>query len=333
MNKQRAILGQNNSQTSNSDSQIIISSAGTTHIGGSNNKENQDCFFLKKDLFGVLDGHGNNGGKMAITACKEFEKSSVEMTFTEMFKNAERKIKKLLPNTGKIPLKFGGTTASIIKIMKNGGCKLGHVGDSEVRYYDSEKNKSLLSEDHSVFNFNEFKRILSTPEPANFYFATSNKEQDNRRPIFVTNDNINWSLNPLGGYFYCNVNREWAGYVYTPKGEGLAVTRALGDFTMKKYGIISEPSIVNLLPPKIGSTRAIVMGSDGMWDVMHDSKIYDIVRHPEIIGNASMATRCIMESTIRETEKVNGNNGDNITVVVIYITIPEYRYIERSKSF
>ena len=84
-----------------------------------------------------------------------------------------------------------------------------------------------------------------------------------------------------------------------PKGEsysGLAMSRSLGDFKMKKYGVINEPSFVEYNLDEF--SKYIVLCSDGVWDFMDNENVMKIGnKHylnnnpngfcEEIIGNAA----------------------------------------------
>ena len=54
------------------------------------------------------------------------------------------------------------------------------------------------------------------------------------------------------------------------EGPGIAMTRTLGDLQAKKIGLISEPEIQHLELQRTEKIhdKFIVIGSDGVWDVM-----------------------------------------------------------------
>ena len=59
-------------------------------------------------------------------------------------------------------------------------------------------------------------------------------------------------------------------------GPGLALSRAFGDKAARKYGLISEPDIKNVRLTY--EADFIVVGSDGLFDVMKDTDISFWVR-------------------------------------------------------
>ena len=78
------------------------------------------------------------------------------------------------------------------------------------------------------------------------------------------------------------VIHEHGGYLGPPRvypmndeGPGLAVSRSLGDLILHNHGVISEPEITH---KEIDSEDVfIVIGSDGIWDVMNSSEVVGFV--------------------------------------------------------
>jgi len=75
-----------------------------------------------------------------------------------------------------------------------------------------------------------------------------------------------YSLRPVGPY------RVWQ----DEEGPGIAMTRTLGDFAAKKIGLISVPEIQHI--ELTINDSFIVIGSDGIWDVMKSSEAAGFVR-------------------------------------------------------
>ena len=94
----------------------------------------------------------------------------------------------------------------------------------------------------------------------------------------------------------------------SPKVNGrLAMTRSIGDFHLKPYGVISTPEIHRLkLDHKKDSF--IVLHTDGVSHVMSDKEITDVVRTcPDAEHAANILTSCAIQYV----------SEDNITAVVI----------------
>ena len=54
------------------------------------------------------------------------------------------------------------------------------------------------------------------------------------------------------------------------------MSRSIGDRIGKRLGIISEP-IVNKLENTFESNYFLILGSDGIWDVMENKEVMDFV--------------------------------------------------------
>ena len=297
---------------------MSISAFGSTHIGGASNRENQDTFFVRERIFGIFDGHGRAGRQVAEKARDVFQDAPLDASFPITFAQAEEAVRPLIPP---YTISGGGTTASVLYIDPiTSECHVAHVGDSEVRYYDTDVGAGVsLTADHSACSLEEFMRIRSTPDPGSFEFAA--RSPYGPRPVFVLRAGV-WDMNPMGGNMYCTVRSDWAAYLVSPDGERLAVTRALGDFHMKGCGVTSEPSVSVTEPPAQGTTRAIVMASDGLWDAMKYEEVRAVVRDPSVLGSSEAATTALMAAAAAANAKHFGASADNITALVVYLTLP-----------
>ncbi|RID63452.1 hypothetical protein BRARA_E02459 [Brassica rapa] len=114
----------------------------------------------------------------------------------------------------------------------------------------------------------------------------------------------------LGGYFEGE-------YIY---GE-LAVTRALGDWSLKRYSslggslspLISDPEIKQVVLTE--EDEFLIMGCDGVWDVMTSQ--YAVTFARQGLRRHGDPRRCAMELG-REAFRLN--SADNVTVLVICFT-------------
>jgi len=97
----------------------------------------------------------------------------------------------------------------------------------------------------------------------------------------------------------------WGPYVCLPSGDGLMVTRSLGDFEFERVGIIPEP-VVSTHPLRPGF---LVAACDGLWDVMTAEELPGLLRDTESAEEA--ANRIAHEALhVRRT-------GDNLTVLAV----------------
>lgn len=91
----------------------------------------------------------------------------------------------------------------------------------------------------------------------------------------------------------------------------LALSRALGDFNLKPNGLITKPSFFK---KEVSEGDFIVACSDGVWDVVSEDNICDIL-FDEINGVGNIDT---VGKKVIEQAKENGSN-DNISCIVIRI--------------
>lgn len=106
--------------------------------------------------------------------------------------------------------------------------------------------------------------------------------------------------NPVGPY------RVWA----DDEGPGIAMTRTLGDLQAKRIGLISEPEIQHIeLNPK--QDKFIVIGSDGIWDVMTSGEVCGFVDAYEPKDQAAVAL--VLEARSRwDEQNKNKKNSSKI---------------------
>ena len=305
---------------------MMISASGQTHIGGSRNRENQDAFYVGDRRFCVIDGHGKQGKRIAEAARDCFAGAADGRSFEDMFAEAETVVRSHLPPSSYDESGAGGAAASVLQIAEDGTCRVGSVGDSEVRVFDDNEGDGVtLTADHSASSLGEFQRIRAAFPDTRFEFtnppATLYHRFFDKKPVFIQDASSEWMLDPTGGRMYCTVRQDWSAYVVGRDGEQLAMTRALGDFNMKAGGVIATPSVMAAAPAHIGITRAIVMASDGLWDAMQYAEVCAIVRNPALIGNAEAATTALMEAALTAGATHFGSNSDNVTVLVVYVSV------------
>lgn len=89
----------------------------------------------------------------------------------------------------------------------------------------------------------------------------------------------------------------------------IQVTRCIGDRKLRKFGLISEPEIT--VVPKQPTDQALVLASDGMWDVLTKAHVLHCLKNtaksPDMI-----AKRLVTEAMDRGTK-------DNVTVLVVFL--------------
>ncbi|KAL1345838.1 hypothetical protein HN51_019524 [Arachis hypogaea] len=108
------------------------------------------------------------------------------------------------------------------------------------------------------------------------------------------------------------VPRVWLPFDDAP---GLAMARAFGDFCLKDYGVISIPEFSHrLLTDK---DEFIVLASDGVWDVLSNEEVVEIV---SMAPTRASAARVLVDSAAREWKlKYPTSKMDDCAVVCLFL--------------
>lgn len=95
---------------------------------------------------------------------------------------------------------------------------------------------------------------------------------------------------------------------------GLAVSRAFADFDLKGHGLTCEPEVFkHTLGP---GDQFIVMASDGVWDVLKNKEVV------EIVANAwprRRAAKLVAQRAVAVWAKEKHGSRDDISVVVLFV--------------
>ena len=315
------------------ENNLKINSGFITKAGLDEQKEktNQDSYLILQNLFenilnffGIFDGHGKNGHLISSLVSKFLSnylsnkenyhidnnnsddsdsdssissKESIidNQLLSSLFSN-EDFIKKIISeldmkaNECNFDLQFSGTTCLLLFILNN---KLicSNIGDSICVLFNCSNEErwthEIISKIHKPDIETEKERILG-----------------NGGVIYPYYDEFG---------VYEGPNRV---YVKGKTYPGLSLTRSIGDLEGEKIGIISEPEIV---VKKIDSTcKYIVLGSDGLWDVV---KPYDVRRivNPFFYRNDPKGACQALEKQASKNWEKNGYDRDDITIIVVFI--------------
>ncbi|CAD8058564.1 unnamed protein product [Paramecium sonneborni] len=273
-------------------------------------KINQDTLLVKKylcnqidwHLFGVFDGHGQNGHTISqlisrlIPKVLEYKlienKNSNIIDIKQILINTYKHIENDLVDNSNIACNYSGSTAIITLLM---GSKIycANVGDSRAVFFykleDTWFNRAL-SFDHKPNKLIEHKRIIG---------QGGRVEQcifDGKRQ---------------GAY------RVWLSHDEIP---GLAMSRSIGDLVAKQVGVIAEPEILRY---KIPYNGFILIGSDGLWDKMDYESIQKILQiyYPPLNQiNVESAIQRILGETYTKWDQMDSAR-DDITILLIYVEI------------
>lgn len=108
------------------------------------------------------------------------------------------------------------------------------------------------------------------------------------------------------------VPRVWLPFDDAP---GLAMARAFGDFCLKEYGVISIPEFSHRVLTE--RDQFIVLASDGVWDVLSNEEVVDIVSSAP---TRSSAARMVVDSAAREwRNKYPTSKMDDCAVVCLFL--------------
>ncbi|PSR95322.1 Protein like [Actinidia chinensis var. chinensis] len=108
------------------------------------------------------------------------------------------------------------------------------------------------------------------------------------------------------------VPRVWLPFDDAP---GLAMARAFGDFCLKEYGVISIPEFSHWILTE--RDKFIVLASDGVWDVLSNEEVVDIVSSAP---TRSSAARTLVDSAAREWKsKYPTSKMDDCAVVCLFL--------------
>ena len=330
----KLILGPNLNQISNNN--IIISSL-LTKAGICDDKEkvNQDSYIIIENLFyqpfniyGVFDGHGHNGhliskfisdfmhhyyyNKFNYYLNNEDMQNLLTKSIATIFvENHEKIIKKCSSELDKeINIKINydisqsGST-SIMIFLINDTLICSNVGDSQCFLFNCSSDDlwtfEPLSKQHLPSDIEEQKRIIENGGDVHPYYDEFG--------VFEGPDRI---------------------YVKNKIYPGLSMSRTIGDLEAKKIGVISTPDIT--LKKINCDSKFLVIGSDGLWDVIKPYDIIRMIRPFFTKGDIEGACQVLMKKAVAQWDK-NVEERDDITIIVVFIGTPNNYIIKEKHNF
>ncbi|XP_009766317.1 putative protein phosphatase 2C 1 [Nicotiana tabacum] len=178
----------------------------------------------------------------------------------------------------------GSTAVTLIKQGSN--LYMGYIGDSRAILASKDENDSMVAVQLTV----DLKPDLPRE-------AERIKQCKGR--VFALQDEP-------------EVHRVWLPYDNAP---GLAMARAFGDFCVKEYGVISMPEFSHRVLTE--RDQFIVLASDGVWDVLSNEEVVDIVSSAP---TRSSAARILVDSAAREWKtKYPTSKMDDCAVVCLFL--------------
>ena len=260
------------------------------------------------NIFGVLDGHGTNGHHVSkylsnyllekITKNKEISELK---NLSKIYETIKKSNYSLLINIflkadealyrQNFDVTFSGTTCVlVIQIGKKIICA--NVGDSRaILVYNNKKDSK-----NSIFNLShDFKPDLP----------------DEKKRIYKMGGTVDQMLDMNG--MKAGPPRVWGVGKNYP---GLAMSRSLGDFKGKKYGIISLPEIIEVDLDE--NVKYIVICSDGVWEFLSNENVMEIGNNFYEKNDVNGYTKKLAEISEKMWEQKDVMVDDITAVVVFY---------------
>ncbi|KAJ4968311.1 hypothetical protein NE237_015012 [Protea cynaroides] len=207
--------------------------------------------------------------------------STLRESFLKAFKVMDKELK-LHPN---IDCFCSGTTA--VTLVKQGqDLIIGNVGDSRAILGTRDQDDTLIAVQLTV----DLKPNLP---------AEAERIRQCKGRVFALQDEP-------------DVSRVWLPNNDSP---GLAMARAFGDFCLKDFGLISVPEIAYRRLTE--RDEFIVLATDGVWDVLSNKEVIDIVASAPA---RSTAARALVESAVRSWKyKYPTSKIDDCAVVCLFL--------------
>jgi len=299
---------------------IIISSAITKPgLNDDVEKTNQDSYLIIENIFGenfniygVFDGHGDDGHFVSryiskyisdyytneLNYLKDNSSLSKNKIFLEKSQQIIREsIKELDTNLTTTKINFdilhsGSTSVLLFLIDETLICS--NIGDSQCYLFNCS-NEDLwtfesLAKIHKPSDEEEKKRIIESGGEVHPYFD-ENGIYDGPDRVYAKNKSY----------------------------PGLSLSRSIGDLDGKDIGVISDPDII---VKKIDeNSKFIILGSDGLWDVIKPYDASRIVRSYFNKGDIDGACKILLNKATQIWKK-NNEERDDITIIVIFLGKP-----------
>lgn len=274
----------------------------TGSIEGKSKPVNQDSLVALKNLAGksnfslaaVFDGHGPEGhhiSRFIELNYSEILKSKLKsrsepLNYDQLFKDVVSEThSRLLSST--LDSTYSGTTL-ISLFLNNDEFACVSIGDSRAIMcsYDGNWFYRQLNKEHKPNDPEEKARIESTGG------RVGCMKDANGRPV-----------GPV---------RAWGS---GPSSPGLAMSRTMGDTFAKEFGVTASPDIIT--GTLTGNDRAFIVASDGLWDVVKNQQVIDVVSKFWETGEVNSAAVALQSIAVKNATK-HGSYVDDISIVVVF---------------
>lgn len=267
-------------------------------------KTNQDSFVANlhfmgsksTHLFGVYDGHGENGHLVSCFIASNLpyylrSQNSSDQPFTaQSLHSGYEKVFEMLYKSG-IDISYSGSTA-VTSLISGTVVLTANTGDSRavVAYLDKFGKIAYqsLSNDHKPDLKEEAKRILKS----------GGRIEPYKQPT---------------GKFY-GPHRVWLAQEDVP---GLAMSRAVGDLVACSVGVTWKPEISEYRLTE--ADKFLLIGSDGLWEHISTKKVVAAVWQYYKQQDLEGACDEVMRLALKSWKQSKQTDIDDITFVLVFI--------------
>ena len=293
-------------------------------------------FDTKSSLFGVFDGHGGN--LISNFVCQNFEKILLN----------NEKYKK-----GQIEESLIETFIKFDDLLKNPEiddminiCDIKSNGDNNSLIKSFQSFSTIDSENNTEFNDIFFDKNYKLKKSNKEIYEYIGFEMGTTANIILLKDNYLYIANAGDciSYMYYNkkaikLNKEHHINLIEEKNRILKsgnkiinnringilnLTRAIGDFSFKNNNDIPYYEQAVIAIPEVekielnNNINFIIMGTDGFWNYINPQKLCEKIEKEYKKGkNTEEVSKKIFNMTYRELLKLNPNQTDNITFIII----------------
>jgi len=292
-------------------------------------KTNQDSYLIKENIFeenfniyGVFDGHGEDGHLISkyisnytsnyytnesnfIEGSSSLKKSKIlleksEQIIRQSIKELDTKLETTKIN---FDIMHSGST-NVLLFLINDTLICSNIGDSQCYLFNCS-NEDLwtfesLAKIHKPSDAEEKKRIIESGGEVHPYYDEFG--------MYEGPDRI---------------------YIKNKPYPGLSLSRSIGDLDGKNIGVISDPDII--IKKIDENSKFIVLGSDGLWDVIRPYDVSRIVRVYFKKGDVDGACKILLNKAVQAWKK-NNEERDDITIIVIFLTNPNILVEEKKNN-
>ncbi|XP_030472263.1 probable protein phosphatase 2C 33 [Syzygium oleosum] len=257
----------------------------------------------------IITTESMSPGETALVSAGEETRTSAELeetekqveifqTLKESFLKAFKVMDRELRMQRKIDCFCSGTTA--VTLVKRGHyVVIGNVGDSRAVLGTRDKDGSLIAVQLTV----DLKPSIP---------AEAERIRKCRGRVFALQDEP-------------EVARVWLPNNNSP---GLAMARAFGDFCLKNFGLISVPDLSCLCLSE--KDEFIVLASDGIWDVLSNKEVVEIIASAPARSSAS---RALVEYAVRAwRHKYPSSKVDDCAAVCLFLDMSNSSAASSTKS-